>query len=255
MKSRLSKFFPLSFLRAPLWLFFFFAILALSFFSCDIYGQVPQAPDRPGQDTPAENGIAGILEPWRGVWYSHAGGLRADGYRVGRWGEVEEVMGSKLSLFPDLNPGAPRLHDGHRIGDDDYFIFYDDTVYGEDGSGEGGNGGWEGLVMRYIGIVRAVNIFNHKVDAGAVIIEYLDGGYPQWAPDVVIMPFPFFGIYYRVLDPDHMQLANAVDLEALGAGKRYYTETATLQEAVDKNSVENEGKFINWGVTVPQARE
>ena len=60
------------------------------------------------------------------------------------------------------------------------------------------------------------------------------------------MPLPFFGIYYR--------MANAVDLAALGAGKRYYTETATLEEAVVKNSAENEGKFIRWGV-VPQDRE
>jgi hypothetical protein len=209
----------------------------------------------PGTDKPGNSGIAGIIEAWRGVWYSHYGGLRTDGYRVGRWSEIKDVMGSKLNLFPDFNPDEPRLHDGYTINDDDYFVFYDDTVYGEDESGEGGNGGWEGLITRYIGIVRAVNIFNNNVDAGAVIIEYLDGCFPQWSQDVLIMPLPFFGIYYRVINPDCIQMANAVDLAALAAKKHYYTETATLQEAITKNSAENEGEFISWGVVIPQDKE
>jgi hypothetical protein len=164
-------------------------------------------------------------------------------------------MGGKLALFPDFDPDNPRLHDGYEIKDGDYFIFYDDTVYGQDNSGEGGNGGWAGLITRYIGIVRAVNIFNDNTETGAVIIEYLEGCYPQWSQDVLIMPLPFFGIYYRVIDPDCIQMANAVDLAALAAKKRYYTETATLQEAVAKNSAENDSEFISWGVVIPQDRE
>ena len=210
----------------------------------------------PGTDTP-EGGIAGIIEPWRGVWYSHYGKLRTDGYRIGRWEELKEVMGSKLSLFPDFDPDDPRLHDGYAIKDEDYFIFYDDTVYNEDDNGEGGNGGWggEGMIFRYMGVVRALNTFDDNAETGAVIIEYLEGCYPQWSADVLIMPLPFFGIYYQVVDPDSIRMANAVDLEALTAGRRYYTETATLEEAVAKNNQENEGKFISWGVVLPQERE
>jgi hypothetical protein len=54
--------------------------------------------------------------------------------------------------------------------------------------------------------------------------------------DALFWPLPFFGVYYRVLDPDHIQMANALDLDALAAGKAYYTETATLQEAIDKTT-------------------
>jgi hypothetical protein len=198
--------------------------------------------------------IAGILEPWRGVWYSHSSGKRLDGYRIGRWSELKTVMKDKLSLFPDFDPDSPRLHDGYAIQDDDYFVFSDDTAYGQDDNGEGGNGGF-GLITRYIGIARAVNIFNGDPGVGAVIIEYLEGCYPQWAMDVLLWPLPFFGIYYRVTNPDRIQLANAVDLTALSAGRAYYTETATLQEAIDKNNVENDSKFIAWGVVIPQDRE
>jgi hypothetical protein len=213
----------------------------------------PDETDTPGTDTPADTSIAGIIGPWRGIWYSLYGGSRLDGYRVGRWSEIKEVMGGKLALFPDFDPDNPRLHDKYAIQADDYFFFYDDTVYGEDDNGEGGNGGW-GLVTRYIGIVRTVNTFNGDSDVGAVIVEYLEGCYPRWAMDVLFWPLPFFGIYYRVIGPNTMQLANAVDLDALSAGKAYYTETATLQEAIDKNSAENSGKFISWGVVIPQYR-
>jgi hypothetical protein len=103
--------------------------------------------------------------------------------------------------------------------------------------------------------VRAVNIFNDNADTGAVIIEYLEGCYPQWAMDVLFWPLPFFGVYYRVVDADRIQMANAVDLDALSAGKAYYTETATLQEAIDKNNAENDSKFISWGVVIAQERE
>jgi hypothetical protein len=245
-----------------LFLWLLLTAFALPFSSCDVYGRVGGADktttvgsgDEPGAGEPG-SGIAGIIDPWRGVWYSHYGAIRMDGYRVGRWGEIEAVMGSKLALFPDFDPANPQLHDGYVIKDDDYFLFYDDTVYGEDDAGVGGNGGWEGLVTRYIGIVRAVNVFNSNPKTGSVIVEYLEGCYPQWSQDVLIMPLPFFGMYYRVATPDRIQMANAVDLAALAAKKRYYTETATLQEAIAKNTAENDSEFIAWGVVWPQERE
>uniref|UniRef100_UPI000A73CC01 hypothetical protein n=1 Tax=Treponema endosymbiont of Eucomonympha sp. TaxID=1580831 RepID=UPI000A73CC01 len=84
-------------------------------------------------------------------------------------------MGAKLALFPALERktctgGAPK--------DGDFFVFYDDTVFGQYDSGEGGNGGWTDLVTRYVGIVRAVNVFNGDRNRGAPIIEYLAGACP-----------------------------------------------------------------------------
>jgi hypothetical protein len=244
------------------------AALTLPLSSCgDVYGRIggadetttigggDESADQDSEPGTPKDGVAGILDPWRGVWYSYYGGFRTDGYRVGLWGEIKDRLGSKLGLFPDFDPDNPRLHDGYTIRDEDYFIFYDDTVYGEDESGNGGKGGWEGFITRYIGIVRAVNIFNGNPDTGAVIIEYLDGCYPQWSLDVLLMPLPFFGVYYRVINPDCIQMANPVDLAALAAKKRYYTETAALEEAIAKNSAENEGEFISWGVVIPQDRE
>jgi hypothetical protein len=75
-------------------------------------------------------------------------------------------------------------------------------------TGEGGNGGWGDITYRYIGIVRAVNLFNGSDRSGAVIIEYLSGCYPTWEPDLFgPPPLPFFGIYFRVLTPDCIQMA------------------------------------------------
>jgi hypothetical protein len=122
-----------------------------------------------------------------------------------------------------FNPAAPHLRDNYQIQPEDYYIFYDDTVYGQgkDGTGDG-NGGWG---FDYMGIVRAVNIFNNNPDTGALIIEYLDGAYPEWLlAEVPDQSKPFFGIFYRVLNPDCVQMANAVDLTALFAGDQYHTE-------------------------------
>jgi hypothetical protein len=227
-------------------LFLTMVLSGMVLLSCDMYGQADGGDETLGV-------FAGIIEPWRGVWYSYSGGLRSDGYRIGRWSEIARVMGSKLDLFPDFDPGNPRLYDGYEITDKDYFFFYDDTVYGEDENGEGGNGGWN-VAYRYVGIVRELAVFDDNADTGAVIIEYLEGCYPGWSEEVLMTPLPFFGIYYRVGNPDRIQMANAVDLEALRAGKAYHTETATLQEAIDKNNAENSGKFISWGVVMPQKR-
>jgi hypothetical protein len=203
-----------------------------------------------GADKTVPADIVAIMEPMRGVWYSHYGARRLDSYRIGKWKDFVAEMDGKISLFPNF---TLNLHDGYEILNDDYYIFYDDTVYGqgEDGSGSG-NGGWD---FGFIGIVRAVNIFNDNPETGAVIIEYLDGAYPMWSNEVLNIPLPFFGIFYRVLKSDVIQMANAVDLAALAAGNKYHTEMATLEEAVAKNSAINDGEFISWGVVIPQDRE
>jgi hypothetical protein len=190
---------------------------------------------------------------------------RLDGCRIGKWKDFEKLIidSGKNALFPNLKwPNAETYPDefnsNYVPNDEDYFVFYDDTVYGESEDGVGGNGGWEGLVTRYIGIVRGVNLFYDNPDRGAIIIEYLEGAYPTWLDRWSASKGgkrPFFGIYYRVLNPDQVQMANAVDLAALYAGKAYYTEKATLEDAMASNTVDYEAEYISWGVVIPQDRE
>jgi hypothetical protein len=238
---------------------------ALSLAGCELYTYYGKLG---GADKTASADIEYILAPKVGVWYSHYGRKRLDGYTIGKWKDVKDLLGEeKIALFARLfpgfdfdNPGFKELagEDGEvspPVEDEDYFVFYDDTVYGqgEDGSGEG-EGGWG---FGYMGIVRAVNTFQDS-ENGAIIIEYLDGCYPPWLNayvDIEGEPLPFFGIYYRILEPEVIQMANAVELANLFAGLPYHTETATLAEAVEKNNAENDGEFISWGVVIPQDRE
>ncbi|MDR0710658.1 MAG: hypothetical protein LBF77_11400 [Spirochaetaceae bacterium] len=233
----------------------------LSLCSCELYeyGRLGGADQtnilKPGGDgTRAE--FAERMSFMSGVWYSHYAGIgRLDGYRVGKWADFGKLVADsgKIALFPEFEPVIYTT--GKTPLDDDYFVFYDDTVYGQNDDGIGGNEGWDGMIFRYIGIARAVNIFNGDPDRGAVIIEYLKGCAPAWDDDIKDGQRPFFGIYYRVLKPDVVQMANAVDLAALYNGEKYYTETVTLDEAVALNTVENEAEFIAWGVVIPQDRE
>lgn len=216
-------------------------------------------------------GIARIVDPWGGVWYSSYSGRKLDGYRFGKWKDRHALLPQeKLALFPDFDSDNPRFlnysgmaynaaNDFPRGGDypdgldDAYFVFYDDTVY-EYEPGDGGHGGWNDLRMRYVGIVKAVNAFDDE--SGAVIVQYLEGCFPNWDEDFAgPPPHCYFGIYYHVRDPDAISLANAVALESLYKGEKYYTETATLDEAVAKNTAENEGKFVAAGVVMIQERE
>jgi hypothetical protein len=249
---------------------FLFALLLP--WACKLdYGQVGGAEKGLGKDGDAA-GIARVLDPLCGVWHSHYGNRKLDGYRIGKWKDRHALIPpEKAALFPDIDLDNPRLlnysglsysaandfpaGDDYPNGlDDAYFVFYDDTVY-EYQPGDGGNGGWGDTRYRFIGIVKAANTF-YSDNAGAVIVQYLEGGFPNWDPDFVgPPPLSYFGIYYRVQGRDTVQLANAVELGDLAARKKYYTETATLQEAVAKNSVENEGEFISWGVAIPQDRE
>jgi hypothetical protein len=176
----------------------------------------------------------------------YAGIGRLDGYRVGRWQDFASLVleNGKAVLFPKM--AAPYVtYTGSDFVPDDYFVLYDDTVYGE---GENDTGGWDSLIIRYIGMVRAINIFNGDSKCGTVIIEYFTGGCPIWDVDIADGQRSFFGVYYRVLASDMIQMANAVDLAALYAGKKYSAEIKTLGEAVELNSAETEAEFTSWGV-------
>jgi hypothetical protein len=234
------------------------AFLALVLTACELfsYGQLGGS-DKTETAEPGDTQFNDIMSSLSGVWYSHyAGTGRLDGYRIGRWSDFASLMEDtgKTGLFQGLTT-YQTCKTQNTPANTDYFVFYDDTVFGQSDDDTGGNGGWDGLVTRYIGIVRAVNIFNGDMSRGAIIIEYLKNAVPLWDKDLRDGSHPFFGIYYRVLGNDTVQMANAVDLAALYQGKKYYTETATLDEAVEKNTVENEAEFISWGVVIPQDRE
>jgi hypothetical protein len=233
------------------------SLLALLFLACgNPYGTVGGADTTVTIDDPA--GIAEIIDPWRGVWYSHYGQRRLDNYIIGTWGTVKTAVGDKLALFPGFDPDNPKfLNSGGNavpanLDAGDFFILYNDTVYGEEEDGEVTGS----RVFGFMGIVRAVNVFNGDAGTGAVIIEHLDAAYPEWEPDLFgPPPLPFFGIYYRVHNPDSIQMANTSDLAALAAGEKHYTETASLEEAAAKNNAENSDEFVSWGVVIPQDRE
>jgi hypothetical protein len=98
-------------------------------------------------------------------------------------------------------------------------------------------------------------VFNNNEKTGAVIVQYFQGCSPAWSRDIKNGQLPFFGMYYRVLSKDTIQMANAVELSDLYADEEYYTEVASLEEAVEKNNAINDSEFIAWGVVWPQNRE
>jgi hypothetical protein len=111
-----------------------------------------------------------LLESLSGVWYAHYAGIgRLNGYRIGKWEDFDVVMGYKTALFPALERETANLP-----RNSDYFVFYDDTVYGESEDGTGGKSSGDS-VKRYVGIIRAVNMFYDNPNWGAIIIEYLKG--------------------------------------------------------------------------------
>jgi hypothetical protein len=191
------------------------------------------------------------------VWYSHWAGIgRLDAYRIGKWKDRHTLLPKeKLDFFPKFDIDHPKFRDVNAvISDEDYFVFYDDTEY-EIYPGSSGNMGEE-KNKHYIGIVRAVNIFyDSDSHRGAIVIEYLDGCYPTWDSDLYQTPLPFFGVYYRMFDSDTIQMANAINLANKYAGKKYYTETKTLEDAILKNKLSNEVEFVAWGIVIPQDRE
>jgi hypothetical protein len=240
-------------------------IFALSFLfgACD-QGQLGDA-DKTESFSPGNAIFEERLNFMSGVWHSGYPGIGwLDSYRIRQWGSLTDedklCMQSLFSAYGfDIN-NAKTYKTGDVPQNTDYILLYDDTVYGQDDSSSATDGNWG---FAYMGLVRAINIFNGDIDRGAIIIEYLEGCDPNWLWDPDGYKYqglgrgekPFFGVYYRVLGPDTVQMANAVDLAALYAGKHYYTEKGTLVEAIAANSVENEAEFISWGVVSPQQRD
>jgi hypothetical protein len=193
-----------------------------------------------------------------GLWYSKSEGIGLlDGYRIRKWSDLTAADKAKAkSLFPSLNINNVKTYSSKSVPqNDDYVLLFDDTLYGQEKDNSGNNKSWG---FCYMGLVRAINIFNGDKNRGAIIIEFFEDGAPLWLSDkqgLTPNEKPFFGIYYKALLQDTVQMANPVDLAAMYAKKNYYTEHGTLVEAAGTFDVENEAEFINWGVVIPQERD
>jgi hypothetical protein len=237
----------------------FTVTLCFVFAGCELYeyGLLGGA-DKTESYFPGDDRFDDLMEDLSGVWYSHYAGIgRLDGYRIGKWEEFNTIMAEKTAMLPRPVPGQTCGEPGkpaEPINPNDYFVFYDSSVYGQKEDRGPAAPGW-GYNFGFCGIVRAVNMFYGQRERGAIIIEYLEGCAPQWDAGIKNGQRPFFGIYYRILEPDIVQMANAVDLAALYNGEKYYTEKETLREAIGSNTVENEAEYISWGVVIPQDRE
>jgi hypothetical protein len=252
-------------LRSPFislssFLIFLFSLFSLlSFWSCD-YGQLGGA-DQTETYEPEDAVFEERLNFLSGIWYSHYAGIgRLDGYRIRKWSDFTAADRVKAGIyFPGINIDSPIAWiTRDSPGPGDYVLLYDSSVYGEQEDGTGGNDpDPSGAGGSFMGVVRAINVFNNDKNRGAIIIEYFENAEPKWLETQGLAPGekPFYGIYYRVLDPNLVQMANAVDFTALYAGQNYYTEQETLEDAVNLNTVENEAEFINWGICIPQDRE
>jgi hypothetical protein len=232
-------------------------IIGFLFHACD-YGQLGGA-DQTGTSKPEETVFEERMAFMSGVWYSHYAGIgRLDSYRICRWSDFNADDRAKAqALFTGIDVDNLKTwgkKDSPKPGD--YIFLYDSSIYGEDEKGLGGIdlSSYSGSFM---GVVRAINIFNNDINRGAIIIEYFEKTEAKWLERQGIEPGerPFYGIYYRVLEQNLVQMANAIDFAALYAGVFYCTEQKTLEEAINLNTVENEAEFINWGVVIPQDRE
>jgi hypothetical protein len=238
---------------------FIIFIIGFLFHACD-YGQLGGS-DQTGTSEPGNPAFEERMAFLNGVWYSHYAGIgRLDGYRILRWGDFNAADKAKAqAIYPGIDIGNLKTWDKKDSPKpDDYIFLYDGSVYGEDENGLGGrepDPSWPG--GSFMGMVRAINIFNNDKNRGAIIIEYFENTEAKWLERQGLEPGerPFYGIYYRVLDPNLVQMANAVDFASLYAGKPYYTEQKTLEDAIKLNTVENEAEFINWGVVIQLDRE
>ena len=107
---------------------------------------------------------------------------------------------------------------------------------------EYGYGGGES-VFDFKGIIRFVS--NYSTDSGVIIIEYTEA--PSYA---LYNGNSFFGIYYRNLKNDTVQIANSTNL----ADGYSAPDTATLDEAIAKFTRLFMGNYIDWGYVNPQRR-
>jgi hypothetical protein len=234
--------------------FLIFLSVIFLFWSCD-HGQLGGA-DRTDTYYPADALFEERLQFLCGVWYSHNpySDEKMDGYRIRKWSDfnnTDKVRAEALFSGINFSAGNPKTYSTQDYPQNgDYVVLFDDNPSGEP---------WG---YGFMGLVRAINIFNGDKNRGAIIVEYFEGADPKWLSDPNSYSYqglapgekPFFGIYFKVIDSDTVQMANPLNLAAMYAGNPYYTEQGTLNGAVKKFAAENEAESIDWSVVFPQIR-
>jgi hypothetical protein len=87
-------------------------------------------------------------------------------------------------------------------------------------------------------------VSNYNSTSGVIIIEYtVQPSYPLYNDN------SFYGIYYRNLKTNSVQLANAINLNDYSA-----PDTNTLEEAIEKFTRLKMSKYVDWSVVQPQVK-
>lgn len=119
------------------------------------------------------------------------------------------------------------------------YIIEENTIqYGYGGNDDGGS------EYDFKGHIRFVSNYNNS--SGVIIIEYIETERPSYA---AYNGNSFFGIYYRNLKTNTVQLANAINLTDFTS-----PDTATLEEAIEKFTRLRMGIYVDWSVVQHQSR-
>ena len=141
---------------------------------------------------------------------------------VNKPGTLPELLRAEWVYTP---PGSPTPSERYNIDED--------TVQYGYGGGESD--------MDYEGNIRFVS--NYSADSGVIIIEYtVPPSYPKYNGN------SYFGIYYKNLTNDTVQLANPINADYSSP------DTETLEEAIRKFTRGKMGNYVDWGVVQPQKR-
>jgi hypothetical protein len=233
----------------------------LCFWGCDLgYGKVGDADgytglDTGGNNTGGDNTLGEFLKFFVGEWYSNHpySDYQTDGYKIGKVKDLKDDYPSNNgypSGFPRAIPAdgdySYKLRSNYAIDPEtDHYVLYLAKDKQEPGNKD---------VPAFMGIVRRVHIFDkaeESREAGAIIIEFLVGCYEDGSRfDYDVSDRPFLGIFYRIIDDNTVQLANTWDFVNWEP-----TNTATLEEAIEKYIPKNDGDFVDWGIVLPQERE
>jgi len=89
-------------------------------------------------------------------------------------------------------------------------------------------------------------VSNYSADSGVIIIKYFDTERPSYTGYNGNL---FFGIYYRNLKNNTVQLANAINLSDFTA-----PDTKTPEEAIAKFTRLKMGNYVDWSAVQHQSR-
>jgi hypothetical protein len=192
--------------------------------------------------------------PWDTEFETHMGffaegiWLDIDAYHIHKWEDFDDAHYDRAEeLFFSIRDRDNLITYSSlkNPANGDYVIMYDEDAMGLYG----------GYGMSFMGLVRAVNVSTTDPAKGAFIIEYFEGTDPEWLwdpdnymfQDLLPGDVPFFGFYFEKTGvqngKDTAMFGNTTDQSA-GYVPPYYTETETLEEAVNKINMANMELYV-----------